>query len=101
MADTSWVHLGRDHTYGLIVEGRIAGIAYWRDAEILNESAQHDPAVADPGWFWTSTDRPGERRRVAQGLELTAEMGEEELGQTALDALEVIPNEVLAEGGDE
>jgi hypothetical protein len=57
MADASWVHLGRDYAYGLIVEGRI--------------------------------------------VELTAEMAEEELGQTAGDALEVIANEVLAEGRDE
>ena len=100
MADASWVHLGRDYTYGLIVEGRIVGIAYWRDAELLDEDAQHEPAVNDPGWFWTATDSPWERRRVAQGLELTAEMGEEELAQTVRDALEVIPTEVLAEEGD-
>jgi hypothetical protein len=101
MADASWIHIGRDYTYALVADGRIVGIAYWVDAEILNESAQHEPAVADPGWFWTPTERPQERQRVAEGLELTGEMGEEELGQTARDALEVIANEVLAEGGDE
>ena len=100
MADASWVHLGRDYTYGLIVEGRIVGIAYWRDAELLDEDAQHEPAVNDAGWFWTATDSPWERRRVAHGLEVTAEMGEEELGQTVRDALEVIPAEVLVEEGD-
>ena len=99
MADASWVHLGRDYTYGLIVEGKIVGIAYWRDVELL-DAAQHEPAVSDSGWFWTATDSPWERRRVAQGLEMTAEMGEEELGQTVADALEVIPAEVLAEEGD-
>jgi hypothetical protein len=101
MADASWVHLGRDYTYGLILEGRIVGIAYWQDAEILGEDAQHEPAVTGPGWFWTATDSPWERRRVAQGLELTAEMGEEELGQTVVDALKVIADEVHAEGGDD
>ena len=100
MADASWVHLGRDYAYGLIVEGKIVGIAYWRDAELLDEDAQHEPAVNDPGWFWTATGSPWERRRVAHGLELTAEMGEEELGRTVRDALEVIPTEVLAEEGD-
>ena len=100
MADASWVHLGRDYAYGLIVEGKIVGIAYWRDAELLDEDAQHEPAVNDPGWFWTATDSPWKRRRVARGLELTAEMGEEELGQTVRDALEVIPAEVLVEEGD-
>jgi hypothetical protein len=101
MADASWVHLGRDFTYGLIVEGRIVGIAYWRDTELLDEDAQHEPAVTDPGWFWTATDSPWERRRVAQGRGLTAEMNEEELNQTVVDALEVIANEAPAEGGDE
>ena len=100
MADARWVHLGRDYTYGLIVEGRIVGIAYWRDAELLDEDAQHEPAENDAGWFWTATDSPWERRRVAHGLEVTAEMGEEELGQTVRDALEVIPTEALAEEGD-
>src|ERR687894_311344 len=58
MADASWVHLGRDYTYGLIVEGKIVGLAYWRDAELLDEDAQPEPAVNDPGWFWTATDSP-------------------------------------------
>ena len=48
MADASWVHLGRDYTYGLIVEGKIVGIAYWQDAEILGEDAQHEPRSDRP-----------------------------------------------------
>jgi hypothetical protein len=101
MAASYWSHLGRDYTYALVVEGRIVGIAHWLDAAILNESDQHEPAVADPGWFWTPTERPEGRPRVAEGLELTGEMSDEELGQTTLDALEVIATEVLADGGDE
>jgi hypothetical protein len=99
MAASYWSHLGRDFTYALVVEGRIVGIAHWLDAEILDESDQHEPVVADPGWFWTAIERPEERQRVAHGLELTAEMGEEERGQIVRDALDVIATEVLAEGG--
>ena len=44
--------------------------------------------------------RPRDPERVAQGLEIRQDMAEEEMAQTVQSALEVVANEVLAEGGD-
>ena len=45
--------------------------------------------------------RPRDPERVAEGLEFRQGMAEEEMAQTAQKALEIIANEVLAEGGDD
>jgi hypothetical protein len=102
MGETYWTHLGRDHTFGFVINGRIAGITYWLDPEPRGErDADGEPAVLSPGWFWTSVACPEKRHRVAQGLEFTLDMTEEEVAQTEEDVLEVVAKEVLAEGAGE
>ena len=45
--------------------------------------------------------RPRDPERVAEGLEMRQGMSEEELTQTVQSALELVANEVLADGGDD
>jgi hypothetical protein len=94
-----WSHFGRDYTYGLVVGGRLAGVLYWLDAELLDANAERDLAVTDPGWFWVSAEDPEHHHRVAQGLELAGDLSEDALAQTVEDALVAVFREVLEEGG--
>jgi hypothetical protein len=99
MADAHWIQLGVHPTFALVASGEIVGITYWVAAEGLAQQAPEHAPLPDSGWYFVSVDRPWEPERVAAGLELGQDMTEEELAQTAEEALEVVANEVLAEGG--
>jgi hypothetical protein len=38
MADAYWMQLGGNPTFALEVDGRIVGITYWLDSEVLGET---------------------------------------------------------------
>jgi hypothetical protein len=99
MADAHWIQLGVYPTFALVVGGEIAGITYWVEAEGLAQQAPEDASLPDSGWYFVAVKRPWEPERVAQGLELGRDMGEEQVAETLEQALEVVANEVLAEGG--
>jgi hypothetical protein len=101
MADAHWIQLGVYATFALVVGGEIAGVTYWVDAEGLAQQAPEDAPLPDSGWYFVSVKQPWDPERVAQGVELARDMREEQVGETVEQALEVIANEVLAEGGDE
>jgi hypothetical protein len=101
MADAYWMQLGGQPTFALEVGGQIVGITYWLYAERLAEEAGEGSPLADSGWYFLAVTRPREPERVAEGLELRPDMSSEELAETTQDALQVVANEVLAEGGDE
>jgi hypothetical protein len=101
MSDAFWVQLGANPTFALEVGGQIVGITYWVDAEALGEAAGEPSALPESGWYFVAVTRPRDPERVAHGLELRAAMSEEEVARTVQDALEVVANEVLAEGGDD
>ena len=98
MADAYWMQLGNHPTFALEVGGRLVGLTYWLDAEGLAGAAPAGGQAPESGWYWVSVSRPREVHRVAHGLELSADMPEEELARTAEQALEAVANEVLAEG---
>jgi hypothetical protein len=100
MADAHWIQLGVYPTFALVVGGEIAGAAYWVDAQGLAQQAPEGAALPDSGWYFVPAKRPWDPGRVAQGLELRPDMTEELVADTVEQALEVIANEVLAEGGD-
>lgn len=100
MADAQWIQLGLYPTFTLVVGGEIAGVTYWVDAEGLAQQAPEDAPLPDSGWYFVAVKRPWDPGRVALGLELSADMTEEQVADTVEQALEVIANEVLAEGGD-
>ena len=52
------------------------------------------------GWYFVAVTRPRDPERVAEGLEIREDMAEEEMAQNVHNALEVVANEVVAEGGD-
>ena len=99
MGDAGWIQLGVYPTFALVVGPEIAGVIYWVDAEELARQAPEDAPIPDSGWYFVSVKRPWEPERVAQGLELGPDMGEEEVAETLEQALEVVANEVLAEEG--
>jgi hypothetical protein len=101
MAEAQWIQLGVYPTFGLVVGGDIGGITYWVDAQALAQQAPQDATVPESGWYFVPVTRPWEPARVAQGLELSPHMTEEEVAETLEQALEVIANEVLAAGGGE
>jgi hypothetical protein len=96
MADAFWMQLGGNLTFALEVGGQIVGIAYWVDPEGLVAQGVDD----ESGWYFLSTSLPRHPERVAQGLELRRDMTEAEMAQTVQEVLEVVANEVLAEGDE-
>ena len=101
MADAYWIQLGGNPTFALEVDGRIVGITYWLDSEALGDGAGEQSALPESGWYFVAVTRPRDPERVAEGLEFRQGMTEEEMAQTAQSALEVIADEVLAEGGED
>ena len=99
MADAQWIQLGLHPTFALIVGGEIVGITYWVDAEGLAQQAPEGAPLPDSGWYYVSILRPWDPERVAEGLEIGPGMAEEQLAETVERALEVVANQVLAEGG--
>ena len=101
MADAYWMQLGGNPTFALEVDGRIVGITYWLDSEVLGEAAGEQSPLPESGWYFVAVTRPRDPERVAEGLEFKQGMSEEDMAQAAQDALEVADDEVLAEGGDD
>jgi hypothetical protein len=99
MADAHWIQLGVSPTFALEVGDQIVGITYWVDAEMLAQGVPEDAPLPDSGWYFVSVNRPRDPERVAAGLELSRDMTEEQLAETVEQVLEVVANEVLAEGG--
>src|SRR5918997_2950903 len=102
MADAYWMQLGTHPTFAFEVDGKIVGVAYWLDAEGLEDVELADGAeLPESGWYFVAVNLPRHPERGARGLELRRDMTQEELAHTAERALEVVANEVLAEGDDE
>ena len=100
MADAYWIQLGGNPTFALEVDGRIVGITYWLDSEAIGDGAGEQSALPESGWYFVAVTRPRDPERVAEGLEIREGMAEEEMAQNVHNALELIANEVVAEGGD-
>ena len=101
MADAFWMQLGANPTFALEVGGQIVGITYWVQVEAIGDAAGDQSSAPESGWYFVAVTRPTGPERVAQGLELKAEMSEEEVAETVQDALEMVANEVLAGEEDE
>ena len=101
MADAYWMQLGANLVFALEVGGRIVGIVYWLDTGGFEDAQAAESPLPETGWYFLSTNLPRNPERVAQGLELTRDMTEEQLGQTVERALEAVTDEVLAGGGEE
>ena len=99
MADAYWIQLGGNPTFALEVDRRIVGITYWLDSEALRDGAGEQSALPESGCYFVAVTRPRDPERVAEGLEIREGMAEEVMPNVH-NALELIADEVVAEGGD-
>jgi hypothetical protein len=55
-----WVEIGRS-AFGLVHDGRVVAIVYWRGADAAEvEGLDGEPVVVEAGFSWVATDAPWE-----------------------------------------
>jgi hypothetical protein len=100
MATPYWTQAG-DHTWGLVVEGRVVALVYWTGSRVgeLDEPGG-EPVVMDPGWFWFSVEDPDNHYAFAEDIEITGDMPYEQQVTATEDVLARASREILGEEED-
>jgi hypothetical protein len=96
MAAPYWTQAG-DHTWGLVVDGRIVGLVYWTGPGLGEEGdAGGDPLFMEAEWFCLRVDDP-DNHHALDAPSLDEDMSHDELVAAMDAAREAASREILGE----